>query len=166
MLEINDESRVPELIEQLEILSESIINIGILSKESSEILLIAFVNEYGWEITVTQKQRGFLHHQGLHVGQTIKIPERSYIRSGYDTNKARIDQAMDSLYIKVMNFEITADQALNQLGAAVVGMIQDFMTDLDKPSNHPYTIDKKESSNPLIGKGTLRSRISYEIKRG
>lgn len=45
---------------------------------------IAAVHEYGCTIRVTDKMRGYLHSQGLHLKQStqfIRIPERSYLRA-------------------------------------------------------------------------------------
>ena len=45
---------------------------------------IAAVHEYGCTIRVTDKMRGYLHSQGLHLKKTtqfIRIPERSFLRA-------------------------------------------------------------------------------------
>jgi phage gpG-like protein len=54
---------------------------------------IAKVHEFGKTIEVTDKMRNYLHWKGLHLNPkttTIKIPERSFMRSAHQENLRQI----------------------------------------------------------------------------
>ncbi|MBC3889511.1 hypothetical protein GH810_14450 [Acetobacterium paludosum] len=165
---IKDVNNVDKLLNILKELSNFEIHVGILSgKADSKILMIAHVNEYGWQIEVTDKMRKYLGATGLHLKKEtdhITIPERSFIRSGYDQNKVKLEKLMENLLKKVIMSEITVNQFTDQVGLYCVGFIQKFMTDLKSPADHPYTIEKKGGkTNPLMDSGELRQKITYEV---
>ena len=164
---IEDKNFTSRLVKELNAIKGKRIIVGIFGEEGTDILIIASVNEFGTTITVTPKMRAFLHGQGLHLRNSttsINIPERSYIRSGYDNRKDSIIAFAQNRLIELYNFRITAEQYLNGLGEYITGQIRDYMTSLTTPPNHPYTIQKKKSSNPLIDTGRLRQSITYKIE--
>lgn len=164
-----DESRVGEFLNMLDDLNKTYIEVGILGTESADILMIASVHEFGCSIKVTDKMRGYLHHIGIHLKADtleIKIPERSFIRAGYDENKVAIYTSAEDLLEKVVNLELSTDAFFNALGEYAVGLIQEYLTKLKDPPNHPATIANKKSSNPLIDTGQLRDSITYRVVRG
>ena len=163
---IKDESNVKNLLDVLDKLNRGYVEIGILGDNSSQILLIAEVQEYGINIKVTDKMRKYLAAQGMPLKSTTKeihIPERSYIRGSYDENKKKIYQ-LESMIDEVITFKITPDELLERMGAFCVGIIQEYLIDLKKPANHPFTTQQKGSSNPLIDSGQLLNSINYKVK--
>jgi phage gpG-like protein len=67
------------------------VKVGVFGEEA----LIASVHEFGCKIRVTEKMRKFLHAQGLHLRKDteyITIPQRSFLRLGFDKNKEEIEQ--------------------------------------------------------------------------
>jgi hypothetical protein len=94
--------------------------------------------------------------------KNVTIPERSFVRTGIDKNKKKIDAFTAELIGKVEDLEITAIRAVGMLGEMGVGLIKKRMTDLRTPPNAQSTIDQKGSSNPLIKDGRLRDAIDHE----
>ncbi|WP_084054191.1 hypothetical protein [Desulfonispora thiosulfatigenes] len=168
-IKIQDKNNIPKYKEMLEELINQKIEVGIFSDAGSEILMIANVNEYGCDIKVTPKMRAYLHSQGLHLKRTtkdIKIPERSFIRSGFEDRKKEIYKTAKKLLIRVLSLDIRTNQFFDLVGQYSVDQIQEYLTDLKEPSNHPMTISNKGSSNPLINTGKLRDSITYRVVRG
>ena len=163
-MKIHDETKVPEFLKMLDELSTTHLEIGIFSDSGGDILMIANVNEFGLNIKVTDKMRNYLHYIGIHLKKEtkeIKIPERSFVRGSYDENKNKIIDNADKLLEKVINLELPVSVFFDTLGEYVVGLVQDYMTDLRSPPNHPATIANKGSSNPLISTGRLRQSITF-----
>ena len=166
MVKITDESNVDKLLNELKKLENRQIKIGILGSAESDILLIANVNEFGISINVTPKMRRYLSANGLHLkkGTTkINIPERSFIRSGADAIRKRVERFVNERIELVYSFQLTADQFLEQVGEYATGLIRNYMTNKRRPPNHPFTVQQKGSKNPLIDTGRLRSAITFEV---
>lgn len=166
-MSVKDESRVEEVLAAIEKLQTGRVHIGILGDSDSEILMVASVQEFGVNIDVTDKMRNYLHAQGLHLKKTtkqIKIPERSFVRSSFDENKNKIANTVNEMLVEVVELKRSPDEVFDVVGEYCVGLIQDYMTEIKKPALHPFTIEQKGSSNPLINTGRLRDAIDYEIK--
>lgn len=175
---ISDKSNMAELLAVFERLQESYILIGILGdgqgkeKHSREgditLLELAAVHEFGVDIYVTPEMRGYLHSTGLHLRadtERIHIPERSYIRGSYDAGKHRVIKKLEGLLVRTINLEIPVDTLFKAVGEIAVSTIQEYLTDLDSPPLHDYTVAMKGSSNPLIDSGRLRQGIEYKVVR-
>lgn len=148
----------------LEELSTTHLEIGIFSDSGGDILMIANVNEFGLNIKVTDKMRNYLHYIGIHLKKEtteIKIPERSFIRGTVDSKMNDIKSKGETLLGKVIHLELPVSVFFDTLGEYVVGLVQEYMTDLKSPPNHPATIANKGSSNPLISTGRLRQSITF-----
>ena len=100
--------------------------------------------------------------------ESTTIPERSFIRAGYDNNQKMIE---DMAAIAVQNVVFSgwdAETAANHIGMAIVGIIQMYM-------NQPFHFKKKGSitkatsnwpDNPLVETGMLRNSVTYRIEGG
>lgn len=93
------------------------------------------------------------------------MPQRSFLRSAYDENKATIDAMVDNIANGAVQ-GMSVGTALNQLGNDVQGMVQKKIVDGPFKPNAPATIKRKKSSRPLIDTGHLRQSIRYVIKKG
>ena len=165
-MKVHDETRVPEFLKMLEELSTTHLEIGIFGEDGSDMLMIANVNEFGCNIKVTDKMRGYLAYKGLHLKAStkeIRIPERSFIRSGYDLKKDKMINKGEYLLEKVLKLELPVDAFFDVLGQYIVGQIQEYFTSIRSPKNHPFTAEQKKSSNPLIDTGHLRESITYKV---
>jgi hypothetical protein len=163
---VKDTNNIPEYLSMLHDLLATEIHIGIFGEEDSDILMIANVNEFGCEITVTPKMRAYLHSQGLHLKAStteIKIPERSFIRSGFDDREKDIHSRAIELLKKVLTMDLDTATYFDILGQHIVDNLQEYLTAIDNPENHPFTIGRKESSNPLIDTGRMRDSITFKV---
>lgn len=126
---------------------------------------LAGIHEYGCDIVVTPKMRAFLHSQGLHLNPNttvIKIPERSFLRSGHDENSDRIIKQTERAICMVIDGRMSADDLFDLYGQQMATAIKNKIRDLKDPANHPYTVEQKGSSNPLVDTGGLIESITWE----
>lgn len=163
---VKDENNIPKILKALGDLEGSRIEIGIFGSDDSTILMIASVQEFGCKITVTDKMRAYLHSQGLHLKASTKqitIPERSFIRSGFDEQKDRYEKRAAKMLDKVLHLELPVDTFFTVLGEYIAGQLQTYLTDVRTPPNHPFTTAQKGSTNPLIDSGRMRQAITHRV---
>lgn len=165
-MRVHDETRVSEFLSMLKELSSTKVEVGVLSSPGGDILLIANVQEFGCSITVTDKMRGYLGSQGIHLRKdttSINIPERSFVRKTFDEKKGEIEKSCEKILEQVINLQVAPRAFFETLGELCVGFIQDYMTSLSSPTNSPATIKMKGSSNPLIDSGRLKESINFRL---
>lgn len=170
MLEIDliDNSGLDEIIENLEELEKYYVVIGITAKNDSKLIMIANVHEYGCDIPVTDKMRGFFAYNfGVNLKKdtkVIKIPERSFIRSGFDKYHQEFANYGDLLN-QVIDGDISAKTFYEIIGQGGADMIRDFLiNEVKSPANSGLTMNIKGSSNPLVDTGRLANAIDYEVR--
>lgn len=155
--------KLTEITKQLEGMKGRKVKVGALRGEHA---WLAGIHEYGCNITVTPKMRAFLHSQGLHLKDSttvIKIPERSFLRSGHDANIDRVMTQTNRAISQVLTGKMSVDDVLDLCGQQLATAIKTYMRDLSNPANHPYTVEQKGSSNPLIDTGGLIESITWKI---
>ena len=166
---ISDTNFIPKRLKELRILSHQNAIVGIQENASEKLQMIAGVQEFGCDITVTPKQRRYLHSQGLHLkSNTVKIviPQRSYIRSTADDGQAlnklkdRVEFAIYALLEGLKN----GKYVLNAAGTSMQGSIQERIGKGIPPQLHEFTVSRKGSTVPLINKGKLLNAIKVAIK--
>lgn len=111
--------------------------------------------------------RVWLHANGLHIKDsttTITIPERSFLRNGYDEYSQEVIDSAEKLESAALSGKITVEQYLEAIGLSLSSKIKTYARDLDNPSNHPFTIQKKGSSNPLVNTGNMIESITYKVE--
>lgn len=111
--------------------------------------------------------RAYLHSQGLHLKAStkyIKIPERSFLRATFDEQNDEILKKCERALSQVIAGSMSMDTFLDMYGRIFATTIKKYMRDLDNPANHPYTLDKKGSSNPLVDTGNLIESISWKVE--
>lgn len=163
-IKIRDKNNIPKAIRSSEELDGTVIQVGVL--QDGQIGMIAAVQEFGANVPVTPKMRGYLASQGLYLKATttqIRIPERSYIRAGWDQNEPNIVQKYADLLGKAVANGVAPEALLDALGLESQGALQKFARDLRNPANHPFTVEQKGSSNPLVDTGNLIANIEYNI---
>lgn len=149
---------------EIRYLKNSYTKVGIQSTEESKLIMIGAVNEFGANVKVTDKMRKYLHAIGLHLKKTtnfIKIPERSYIRAGIDSNRTKIELRIKKELDNVIKGKFTSRQALGRIGEFAQMLIQRQIRNTTTPANHPFTIEQKGSSHPLVNTGRLRKAITH-----
>ncbi len=153
----------PKMQARLERLDGKKVSVGVLGEQA----WLASIHEYGCRIEVTDKMRAYLHKTGLHLKATtthITIPERAFLRNGYDENKDDIIAKAEAVIGDVIDGTMTENQFFDMIGLLMKSRIQDYARDLDSPALHPYTIERKGSSNPLLDSGDMIGAIDYKVE--
>lgn len=159
MVKVNERfNHLPKIKKELEYIKNHSIIIGIMDDgkkhpESDDITMLELAKVHEFGATIQQENR------------TIKIPERSFIRTGYDENKKDILKDANKLVDDIIAQKTTAKPAMEALGQVIVTKLQKHLTNLKEPPNAPSTIKQKGSSNPLIDESHLRQAITYKIVR-
>ena len=155
----------PKMQASLEGLDGKKVSVGVLG--GGEQSWLASIHEYGCKIKVTPKMRKYLAATGLHLKPTtthITIPERAFLRNGYDESKDEIIAKAENLLGQVIGGKMSADNLFEIIGLLMKSRIQDYARDLDSPPNHPYTVQRKGTNNPLIKSGEMINAISYKVE--
>ncbi len=155
-------NRIPELVENLQVLNNHHLEIGILSGQGAEdahgdgeftIVGIAAVHEFG--VTIQRVGKDATH--------LITIPERSYMRAGWDSKQADIDKKVQYYLGQVIDGKIDAYTFFNIIGEQVSSYLQEYLVALSAPPLAQSTIDRKGSSNPLVDTGRLGDSITFKV---
>lgn len=165
---IRDINNVPKVIKIIDELNSMELHIGVFSEDDSHMAMIATVNEYGMNINVTDKMRAYLHANGIHLAKSttqVKIPERSFVRKGFDSNQGEFERMAKGLLPSVFKGNISPDKFYKLLGEFIVGKIHKQIQQTTSPPNHPATIAGKGSAHPLIDSGRLNQSITYKVVR-
>jgi len=156
------------LLDSLQQLGAKRTNVGVFGADDSELVMIAAVHEFGTEIQVTDKMRGWFAANGYPLKKEttkIVIPERSWLRSGYDENIDAITNKVQELLPEVLENNINPYDFMNSIGLEFAGMIQQKLRNLSEPANSSMTIERKGSTNPLIDSGRLVGAIRHEVEQ-
>lgn len=168
---ITDKDNTQEFLDSLKKVAEKEIHVGILGKADAKIQLIAAANEFGAVIKSDKARKWLFAHMadaGIKVQKKgnsdgfIHIPERAAIRKAFDNG----DNVGDAFRMGQMAFDKTGDieTAVNAIGSAMVGKIQESYIDGQWEKNHPLTTAMKDGKDkPLINSGKLQQAVSYEI---
>ena len=157
-------NKFPEMQERLRALKGKKIEVGCIQGGHT---WLAAIHEYGCNIPVTPKMRAFLHYKGVHLNKNttvIKIPERSFLRTGHDKS---INDVMDQIGLllgQVVGGTMTEDQLLEAVGLLLSSKIKEYATELSKPPNSSFTVEEKGSSNPLVDTGAMIGGITFRVK--
>lgn len=155
----------PKMQAAVERLDGKKVSVGVLG--GGEQSWLASIHEYGCKIEVTPKMRAYLASTGLYLKATtthITIPERAFLRNGYDENKDDVIRKAEAILGDVIGGTMTPEQLFELVGLLLKSRIQDYARELDSPPNHPYTVQQKGSSNPLVDSGSMINAISYKVE--
>jgi hypothetical protein len=157
-------NKMPDMTKSIKTLDGRKVEVGVIEGEHQ---WLAAIHEYGCNITVTQKMRAYLHYHGLHLSPnttTIKIPERSFLRTGHDKNIDKVMKQADRAVEQVAGGYMSDQQLLDLVGQVLTTNIKTYARDLSNPPNHPYTVEQKGSSNPLVNTGGMIEGITWRTK--
>lgn len=156
--------KFPDVKKTLSVLDGKKVQVGVLNGEHA---WLAAIHEYGCKIPVTPKMRAYLHTIGIHLKKdttVITIPERSFLRAGYDDRKDKVLKKVDKLIPDVIGGWITEDEFLEAVGILLSTQIKEFAVDLKDPPNSSFTTQQKQSSNPLVDTGDMINGITYKVE--
>ena len=95
----------------------------------------------------------------------VTIPERAFIRGGFDANSSRFAEKSVQLLRQVILGKFSMNNFFELMGDYIVGELKRYMVNLSDPANSSATISAKGRSNPLIDTGRLRDAITYKVVR-
>jgi len=97
---------------------------------------------------------------------SVQIPERSFIRAGFDTGKAQLEAAYQRGISNVVSGQWTAEEAAQHIGAMGVAMVQNFIQSGKLKGKSDITKETTKAANsPLINTGVLYNSVTYMIER-
>ena len=142
------------------------VEVGVFTGEHA---WLAHIHEFGCTIPVTPKMRAYLHRTGLHLrpGTTvIKIPERSFLRGGYDEKKDEVMKQQEILLDAVIMGGLDAYTFLDTVGTILEGKIKEYAVDLRSPALHWYSLKQRKNggSNPLADTGGMIGSITHRVR--
>lgn len=156
-------NKFPEMERAAAELNGRRVNVGVHGEQA----WLAGIHEYGCRIKVTDKMRAYLHRQGLHLKKSteyITIPERAFLRNGYDLGRDKVVDDAEKALPAALDGSMDTDSFLEMVGTILSSCIKDYATSLNSPPNHPFTSDRKGSSNPLVDTGDMIDSITYEVE--
>lgn len=145
-------------------LNNKAVNVGVLSGEHK---WLAGIHEYGCTIPVTPKMRAYLHRIGVHLKESttrIVIPERSFLRAGYDENRNDIIKKAERLIPDVLHDKMSVDQYLETVGTQFRDAIKDYAIELSDPPKQEWPTRDAAKNNPLVMSGDMINGIEFEIE--
>lgn len=92
------------------------------------------------------------------------IPERPFMRQSFENHEGELQAACDAAQ-RLVSSGGSAEQALQQIGVAAKGLVQDEIVNGGFAPNAESTIKKKGSEQPLIDTGTMRQSVNFVVKR-
>lgn len=129
---------------------------------------LAGIHEFGCHIPVTPKMRAWLHHNGIHLKEStteIVIPERSFLRAGFDSEEEKIASQIDILLGAYLTKNTRYDMLLRDIGEKAASAIREFAINLESPPKSEATkaLEGGSKSNPLVQTGEMINSITYKI---
>lgn len=112
----------------------------------------------GTEMTVAQLAR--VHEFGA---PSVGIPERPFMRQSLQNNRPKYLRLNRQNLRQMVAGDMSAEQALGQLGAMAQGDIQREIVNGEFAPLKPETIRRKGSSKPLIDSGQMRQSVTWEL---
>lgn len=143
-------------------LNGSVVRVG----PTGEHAWLARIHEYGCTIPVTDKMRAYFHHIGVHLRRSttaIIIPERSFLRAGYDKNRDDVLNAAKELLPDVLFGTLSEKQYLDTVGMTLRDAIKEYAVDLKDPPKKPWPTRDASKNNPLVDTGGMINGIEYEV---
>ncbi len=93
---------------------------------------------------------------------TDTIPARPFIRNWFDGNIRKTHKKVQDVIGKVLDKQISAQEALEELGEYGEEGIRKSIIDFRSPPNAPATIAIKGFNDPLIFTGQMRDDIKHK----
>ena len=163
---VKNVSKVREVKAAVKSLAGKKIKVGIVGGES-DLSMIAAVHEYGTSIKVTPKMRGWFAANGYPLKKEttqIVIPERSFLRAGFDEHEDEVFRKIEDLMPAVLELHLNAGVFVDTVGREMAGKIQKKIKDIKSPANSQMTKERKGSSNPLVDSGRLVGAIDHRVE--
>lgn len=159
---IKKKNDYPKVKKELEVLNGTGVEVGVLKGEHA---WLAGIHEYGCNIPVTPKLRAFMHYNGIHLKKSttqIIIPERSFLRAGYDQSRAETLQHATKMLADVATGKMSARGCYQAVGLELSSKIKDYAVALQSPPKVGFPLGSG-STNPLVDTGDMIGGITWRI---
>ena len=123
-----------------------------------------FYQPKGKDYAFLARKRGENVENVFILMKEVNIPERSFLRTGFDSNVDKIIDKIEDLLNDVLDFSINPEIFLDAIGMEFAGLIQRHMRSIDSPPNAEITKRVKRSSNPLMDSGRLIGAIRHDVE--
>ena len=97
--------------------------------------------------------------------KSVTIPERAFLRGGYDAHKDAVAKKAEMILADVATGKTTSRGLHQAVGLALSSKIKEYARNLDSPPNRPITVENKGSSNPLVDSGDMIGGITWRISK-
>ena len=155
----------PKMTRTARVLDGTAVNVGVLTGEHQ---WLAAIHEYGCTIPVTEKMRAYFHSIGVHLKKSttqIVIPERSFLRAGFDQNRDAVMKQAEKVLPDVLLGTLSEEKYFELVGTLLRDAIKEYAVDLQTPPKKPWPTRDPAKNNPLIETGDMVNGIEYEVKR-
>lgn len=157
-------NKFPDMQAALSVIDGKTVNVGVKGEQA----WLASIHEYGCKIPITPKMRAWLHRNGFHVKDSTKeivIPERSFLRTGFDECHLRVIEKAERILPLVIEGRMPEEQLYELIGTLLRDGIKDYAVSLDSPEKHPFTLERNGGkANPLIDSGDLVNAIEFNVE--
>ena len=143
-------NKVPQILKEISKMKKSYVSVGVHEKakdysNGASVQMIARVHEFGSTNT------------------PYPIPERSFLRSTYDENEAKIGNDLKNSLWDITNGKTTAKKELSKIGFEIREKTKTKIEKLKDPPNAESTAKQKGFDNPLIRTRHLKNSIDFEV---
>ena len=97
----------------------------------------------------------------VHEFGTRRIPQRSWLRTAFDSNRTAIQGMKTTLFGKVLENRMSPLQAFQLLGEFFQAKVRANIVKIKSPANAPSTIARKGSTNPLIDTSQMLQSVRH-----
>lgn len=98
------------------------------------------------------------------LASSVHIPERSFLRAGFDECVGEVNKKSDILLIKFLDGTISEDSLFDFIGNMFASKIKNYASSLSDPPNKALTVNNKKSDNPLTDTGDMINSITYKVE--
>lgn len=122
----------------------------------------------GCTIPVTPKMRAYLHRIGVHLNPAttqIVIPERSFLRAGYDQCRDDVIRQAERVLGDVLDGTMSEEEYFELVGTSIREEIKEYAFNLSDPPKQDWPTRDPVKNNPLIMSGALINGIEFEVKK-
>lgn len=155
---------LPQMIQKAKELDGKKVEVGSFGDHA----WLAEIHEFGCVIPVTDKMRRFLGAHGIHLKKEttqIVIPERSFLRAGFDSCQEDVISKTQKLLGSYLESDQHAEIILKLCGTELASQIKKYARDLkEPPKSEASKVLGSKNSNPLIQTGAMINNITYRIE--
>ncbi len=152
-------------------LSQYRVRVGVFSDSKTEnpheipLWKLAEIHEFGLDIPVTPKMRGFLFSRfGVRVRKDfLHIPGRSFLRRPFDEHQRSLQDFMINEAVQVTQGRRTAKYAANRIGEYLRKIIHNAILEGIPPPLNPAFQDRDHP--PLLDSGALFNAIEVRVHK-